>query len=286
MALNPRNALPYKPRHYETPVLFYGTNLADGARIPDLPATGAPIAVPRRSMASFGYQAWMSSLRKCGVLLAFAGPIFFGVTTVSASSVPAETESSNSRKEFRGGETSADLSGLRRDGGEFADPDNAMASLPEFAAPNENNGGTTAFNFATSNDIRLSGYQNKTFTSPPGSTITVNLQNFVLSGHSSLSLVGSAISTFIINVTGQFSLSGSAQIVLSGGVQWNHVFFNVLGTGSAVSLSGKSGLVGTLTASQRIVRLTDHAIVYGQIFANRLVIRQAARVINPPPVSQ
>jgi hypothetical protein len=152
------------------------------------------------------------------------------------------------------------------------------------AAASQNTG--LSFSYAGSNDIWLSGYQQKVVASPPGSTITLNLQNFVLTGHSTLSLAGDATSTFIINVANQFSLSQRSRIVLSGGLQWNQVFFNILGTGSTVSLSGRSGLFGILTASQRKVRMTGHALVYGGVFASRVVLRQAAQIATSPTVSE
>ena len=40
--------------------------------------------------------------------------------------------------------------------------------------------------------------------------------------------------TLLINIAKQFSLSNNAKIVLSGGVQRNDVFFNVVGQGEPV----------------------------------------------------
>lgn len=149
-------------------------------------------------------------------------------------------------------------------------------------------GGGSSFQFAAipSNDIRLTGYQSTTLAAAPGSTVTLDLQNFLLSGHSTLNLFGDATASFVINVAGKFSLAQSGKILLAGGLQWNRVFFNVLGTGSVITLSGNSILSGQLTASQRIVRLSGHALVYGSLSARQVLLRQSAQVVLPPIVSQ
>jgi hypothetical protein len=220
------------------------------------------------------------------LLLGLMGAILIALSSRLANSAPLQLASPGNLLALENSEPLTRLTNLGSDLGEFFERPNVSPQAQDISTPNETKRASTGFGLSTSNDIRLSGYQHSVFASPPGSTITLNLQNFLLSGHSTLSLLGDATATFIINVTNQFSLAQSSRIVLSGGIQWNHVFFNVLGTGSTVSLSGRSGLVGTLTASQQIVRMGGHAIVYGQVFANRLIIRQAARVINPPPVSQ
>ena len=134
-------------------------------------------------------------------------------------------------------------------------------------------------------NINLSNRQSVVINGAPGETVTLNLQNFKMSGSSTFTLQGTATTNFIINVTKQFSLSGSATIVLSGGVQWNHVFFNVLGKGSDVTLSGHSSLTGIITAKQRTVKLSDHSIVRGEVIANKVVLSGNGQIIQPPVVS-
>src|SRR6266404_9745861 len=133
--------------------------------------------------------------------------------------------------------------------------------------------------------IILGGSQNVSILGAPGQTVTVNLQNFVMAGQSTLTLQGTATTSFIINVRKQFSLSGNSQIILSGGVRWDHVFFNVLGGRSVVSISGRAQLYGTLTARQRRVKLDDHSIVYGVVTARKIRVTDAAQIILPPIVS-
>ena len=123
------------------------------------------------------------------------------------------------------------------------------------------------------------------FTGAPGQTITLDLRNLVLRRQDTFTLQGTSTTNFVINVSGQFSLLNHAQIVLAGGVQWNNVFFNVLGPGSVVSIRDNSILHGTLTATQRIVSLRNQAIVYGRVMAGNLWINGAARIVLPPVVS-
>ena len=130
--------------------------------------------------------------------------------------------------------------------------------------------GSAMSGLGSSASIRLGGSQNVSIPGAPGQTVTLNLRNFVLAGQSTFTLQGTATTSFIINVTRQFSLSGSSRIILSGGVRWDHVFFNVLGRGSVVSIRNRAQLYGTLRARQRTVRLDDYSIVYGAVTARKI----------------
>jgi len=134
-------------------------------------------------------------------------------------------------------------------------------------------------------NIRLDEYQNVTLSGAPGETVTLNLRNFVLRDRATLTLAGTATTSFVINVTKQFSLSGMSKIILSGGVQWNNVFFNVLGSGSTVSLSGKVSLTGTLTATRRVVRLRGQTVVDGKVIARKVLLGNNAQIVTPPVTS-
>ena len=118
----------------------------------------------------------------------------------------------------------------------------------------------------------------------PGETVVLSLKNFCLRGGSSLTLEGTATTTFVINVNKKFSLSGNSHIDLAG-LQWNQVLFNVVGKGQRVSLSGNSILQGILMANERRVELNGHSTVSGEIIANRLKLRGSSRVLHPAVVS-
>ena len=235
--------------------------------------------------------AWFHRRISAGCLGAFrfllgaAGSIFIGVAIPGAHAVQFQVAGAENRLALENNQGSADFTGPQFSA-QLAEGANPDLSFRDFGGTDESGRVSVAASLSAPNDIRLSGYQNFSLTGAPGSTVSLDLQNFILSGHSTLSLLGSSTTTFIFNVSKQFSLPQSGRIVLSGDVQWNHVFFNVLGSGSAVSLSGKSGLFGILTASQRTVRMNGHAIVYGRAFASKLIIRQAAQIIAPPIVSE
>ena len=133
--------------------------------------------------------------------------------------------------------------------------------------------------------IHLGENQSALVSGAPGQTVVLNLRNFRMSGNSTFTLQGTATTTFVINVRRQFSLSDTARIVLSGGVQWNNVTFHVMGTGSDVTLSQYSSLEGMLIANQRTVRMSGHAIVRGSVSARRIVLRGSAQIIQPPILS-
>lgn len=123
-----------------------------------------------------------------------------------------------------------------------------------------------------------------TITGVPGETVVLSLKNFCLRGGSSLTLEGTATTTFVINVNKKFSLSGNSHIDLAG-LQWNQILFNVVGNGQRVLLGGNSILQGILVANDRTVRLTGHATVSGEIIANRFKLRGSSRVLHPAVVS-
>jgi hypothetical protein len=134
----------------------------------------------------------------------------------------------------------------------------------------------------SSGSISLRGNQDSFIVGAPGEMVTLDIRNFALTGHSTLTLQGTATTSFIINVTKQFSLSGSTRIILSGGLRWDHVFFNVLGRGGAVFLSGRAQLYGTLTARERTVQLRGQSIVFGNVVAKRVLLSGAAQIIPLP----
>lgn len=134
-------------------------------------------------------------------------------------------------------------------------------------------------------DIILNNNEDFVLSGGPGETVTLNLRNFMLRDASTLTLEGTATTSFIINVTKKFALTGSARIVLSGGVQEQNVFFNVLGTGTQPLLKKNTILFGTLTATYRDVLLSGHSIVYGKVVAEGVRLKGAAQII-PPVVSQ
>jgi cytoskeletal protein CcmA (bactofilin family) len=118
----------------------------------------------------------------------------------------------------------------------------------------------------------------------PFSNVTLKLGNFTRTG-GTVTLQGSSTNNFIINVTNQFSLSGNARIVLSGGLTWNDVLVNVHGPGGDVQMSGNSYYEGVLLSTKRTIKLSGNAFVKGELIANKISISGNGQVVHPPVTS-
>jgi hypothetical protein len=115
----------------------------------------------------------------------------------------------------------------------------------------------------------------------PGNSTVLNLTTLNLGGHSTLTLNGTATDNFIINVSSMFSLGTQSRIVLTGGLAWNDVLFNVTGTGSTVSLGAQSELNGILMANKRTVNLGAGSLVRGEVISDNLAMSGGAQIVSP-----
>ena len=129
----------------------------------------------------------------------------------------------------------------------------------------------------TSNDILYAG--------GPGETVTLHLTSLILNGSDTMTLEGTATTKFVIEIQNRFSLAGYARIVLSNGLLWNNVTFDLVGRDARFRMKGHSELSGIVDGPQRTATLTNHSIVYGEVFARRLRLRRFARIITPPVIS-
>jgi cytoskeletal protein CcmA (bactofilin family) len=154
---------------------------------------------------------------------------------------------------------------------------NEASSASDHAFALESTRSYTSFNLDRNQSVLVTG--------APGETVVLKLRSFTLSGNATFTLQGTATTIFIINVTKQFSLSGHSKIVLSGGLQWDNVLFNVRGQGNRVRLSGHSSFEGILMANQRTVKLRGHSTVWGEVIANRVSLRNSAQIIHSPVIS-
>src|SRR5262249_28171365 len=78
-----------------------------------------------------------------------------------------------------------------------------------------------------------------------------------------LTISGPAGSTFIINDSGPFTMSGSSRIILAGGLTPADVLLNVTGAGSGalnVTMSGTTQLNGILLAKDRNIMVSGSTI--------------------------
>ena len=108
-----------------------------------------------------------------------------------------------------------------------------------------------------------------------GKTV-LNLQDFVMTG-GSFTLSGTAATTYIINVSRNFSLNNS--FVTLSGISSSQVLFNVLGTGGQVSLNQGTYLKGILLATRRNVDLSGGK-VFGRVIGNQVNITSGGQVVS------
>jgi choice-of-anchor A domain-containing protein len=142
---------------------------------------------------------------------------------------------------------------------------------------------------------------NSTYTNinNPGSAITItgtaginviDLSNLVLSNSSKgLTLSGPSNAYFVINVSGNFSVTNGADITLTGGLPQYNVLYNVTGTGSAVTFTGTSGstdVQGIVLAPYRDITLNG-ANVEGEVISGNLnlTVENYATVSAPEPAT-
>jgi hypothetical protein len=123
---------------------------------------------------------------------------------------------------------------------------------------------------------------NQNITITGSGHVVLTLQNFVLNSSATITLQGTAATTFVFNVSKSFSLTSSSRIVLSG-ILASNVVYNVIGTGSDASVSGSAKLQGILLANQRNVALSGNSITTGEVIGNKVTISGTAQLIHTSP---
>lgn len=126
-----------------------------------------------------------------------------------------------------------------------------------------------------------------------GGNNIASLTSFGYSAGDVLTLTGTASDTFIFNITGGWSMSGSAVIVLNG-ISADQVLFNMLqtadgGTGAAVTASGSSVGFGTIEALDRNITFdTPGGSWTGRLFSDttKTIHLFSDATINQPPVPE
>ena len=145
-----------------------------------------------------------------------------------------------------------------------------------------NNASNSAFALTATAGYPTTINQNTSLSLSGGAnqTVVLQLSDFVLSGNAALTLQGTASTTYIINVTNKFSLTGSSIVQLSGGLTYDNVLFNVRGTGD-VTMGGSAVLNGIVLATNRTVKMSGSATVYGQVIANKVSLSGVSTVRRP-----
>ncbi len=121
-----------------------------------------------------------------------------------------------------------------------------------------------------------------------GDVNVLSVNKIHLSGSKVLTLSGNATEFFILNISGDFDLSGSSGIVLAGGLDPSHVLLNVPTTGDII-VSASSTVTGTLLAPYRDFTLHG-ANLQGEVIANDIRITSGGQIVQdsfesplPPP---
>jgi hypothetical protein len=119
----------------------------------------------------------------------------------------------------------------------------------------------------------------------PGNSTVLNLTTLSLGSQQTLTINGSANDVFIFNISQTFLLGAQAQIVLTGGLAWDDVLFNVRGKGGTVSLGAQSTLNGILMANHRAVSMAGGSTVRGEVISDSLGMVGGSQIIRPPITS-
>ena len=147
--------------------------------------------------------------------------------------------------------------------------------------------------------LNIGKNQSRIFDNTPfGGKYVMNLSSFVMGGGNTnanggtLTLNGAAGSAFVLNISGAFSLGGSAKILLTGGLTVSDVLFNVTGSNSTFTIGGDALFNGTLLAynssgAQRTLQITGHNTqINGELLANRILLQSGAHVKKPKEKSK
>jgi YVTN family beta-propeller protein len=111
-------------------------------------------------------------------------------------------------------------------------------------------------------------------------TNTLTLTNLIIS-NGILTLSAPRGGQFVINISGNFSLSGGSKVILGGELTPYDVLFNVTGAGGQVALTGGSTVSGIILAPQRGIALSP-GLVTGEVVSggNQIAMTSTGQVNN------
>lgn len=117
-----------------------------------------------------------------------------------------------------------------------------------------------------------------------GDCTVLRLTTFKLTGGAILTLNGTASQAIVINVTGNhdkdFFMDGGARVILQGGLTWDSVLWNYVGTGKADFHKG-SRLIGILLATRSKIELEKGSSIFGEAIGNYIDLSGGASIQNP-----
>src|SRR5437016_6451973 len=147
--------------------------------------------------------------------------------------------------------------------------------------------------------LNIGKNQSRIFDNTPfGGKYDMNLSSFVMGGGNTnanggtLTQNGAAGSAFVLNISGAYSITVNAKILLTGGLTVSDVLFNVTGSNSTFSIGGDALFNGTLLAynssgAQRTLQITGHNTqINGELLAYRINLQSGAHVKKPKEKSK
>ena len=167
------------------------------------------------------------------------------------------------------GNALADAESLASAAGALANTSNYNVTLGSFAQ------GQNVNISNPSGNITISGIgSNNPFNQP----IVLSINTFNLS-NGTFTLNGNAHTTFVLNITGAFTINNS-NIFLTGGLLASHVLFNLEGTANT-QFNMQQGTQGTgvFLAPNRNVDLSGGKI-FGRLITNQLTVTSGGQVIS------
>jgi Flp pilus assembly protein TadG len=145
---------------------------------------------------------------------------------------------------------------------------------------------TTAYNNFNSlantlGTMKISLGNNQTQTLNGGATTNVvDLTRLTLSNNSILTLNAPAAGSFVVRVSGTFTLSNNSRIVLTGGITSDNVTFVRTGTGT-VTLSNNSLLYGSILSPNGAISLSNNSTVYGVLVSSKNITLSNNSLLTP-----
>jgi hypothetical protein len=138
----------------------------------------------------------------------------------------------------------------------------------------------TQGSFMQGGNINISNPSSNVTISGAGATSPIVLSiNTINLSNGTFTLAGTATTTFILNVTGAFTINNS-NIFLTGGLLASHVLFNLEGSANTqFNMQQGTTATGTFIAPNRNVDLSGGKI-YGRLVTNQLTITSGGQVVS------
>jgi hypothetical protein len=122
-----------------------------------------------------------------------------------------------------------------------------------------------------------------TITGSANEKVVLKLTNFVLAHGADFTLQGTATTSFLVNITGNFALSGGSNISLLN-VPVANVLFNIRGHGT-FNISGGSNISGNLLALNGTVNISGGSNITGVVIANQVNLSNNSNVNAVSPMT-